>query len=56
MDTNKTARVVTSVTVTVMLVLIALMLITMFSSCAPKYGCGHGHPKESWGKLMRRIN
>ena len=34
-----------------------LLLVFMMSSCAGnKYGCGHGHPKQSWKKLVNRIN
>ena len=32
------------------------MLIYTLTSCAPKYGCGHGAPKQSWNKMVRRIN
>jgi hypothetical protein len=36
---------------------IAIMLIIGMSSCGPtKYGCGHGAPRQSWGKMVNRIN
>ena len=35
---------------------IIAMLIYVCSSCSPKYGCGNGAPKQSWNKMVRRIN
>lgn len=35
---------------------IAVAIITIASSCSPKYGCGHGAPKQSWNKMVNRIN
>jgi hypothetical protein len=32
------------------------MLIYAFTSCTPKYGCGNGHKKESWNRMVNRIN
>jgi len=33
------------------------LLIAALSSCSgPKYGCGHGAPKQTWNKMVRRIN
>lgn len=55
-EEKNTARVVLSITITMLLVLIAITLLSLFSSCAPKYGCGHGAPKQSWDKMVRRIN
>lgn len=32
------------------------MIIYAFTSCTPKYGCGHGHPRQSWNRMVNRIN
>ena len=32
------------------------MLVYTFTSCAPKYGCGRGAPRQSWKKMVNRIN
>jgi hypothetical protein len=33
------------------------MLIYGLTSCSgPKYGCGHGHPKQTWNRMVNRIN
>lgn len=40
-----------------LLVFGAVIVILFMSSCSgPKYGCGHGAPKQSWNKMVRRIN
>lgn len=39
-----------------LLIAIAAVVITFASSCSPKYGCGHGAPKQSWNKMVNRIN
>jgi hypothetical protein len=37
-------------------VLTGLVIATLCSCSANKYGCGHGHPKQNWNKMVRRIN
>ena len=37
-------------------VLLGLVIATLCSCSGPKYGCGHGHPKQTWNKMIRRIN
>jgi len=33
------------------------MVLFLMSSCSGnKYGCGHGHPKQTWKKMVRKIN
>jgi hypothetical protein len=32
------------------------IMIYAFTSCTPKYGCGNGHKKQSWDRMVRRIN
>lgn len=39
----------------IIITVVAVVIIGM-SSCAPKYGCGHGAPKQTWNKMVRRIN
>jgi hypothetical protein len=39
-----------------MLLVLGLIAVMALTSCAPKYGCGHGHPRQSWDKLIKRIN
>jgi hypothetical protein len=45
-------------TLIIMMILMLGLLASMFlTSCsANKYGCGHGHPKQSWSKMVKRIN
>jgi len=33
-----------------------LALITLTSCGGSKYGCGNGAPRQSWDKMVRRIN
>ena len=42
----------------IMLLLAAGLIATLLlcSCSANKYGCGHGHPKETWSRMVRRIN
>ena len=41
----------------IMLVLATGLLLATLSSCSgSKYGCGHGAPKQTWNKMVRRIN
>ena len=36
---------------------IAIMLIIGLSSCGgSKYGCGNGAPRQTWSKMVNRIN
>jgi len=36
---------------------IGLIVCCILSSCsANKYGCGHGAPKQTWNKMVKRIN
>jgi len=37
-------------------VLTGLVIATLCSCRAPKFGCGTGAPRETWDKLVRRIN
>ena len=38
-------------------IMIVLLTSFLISSCSGgKYGCGHGHPKQTWNKMVRRIN
>ena len=40
-----------------MMMLVAVIIVVFASSCSgPRYGCGHGHPKQSWNKMVNRIN
>lgn len=34
----------------------SLALFVLTSCGGPKYGCGNGHPRENWNKMVRRIN
>ena len=47
---------IVSIAITALLSIAAILFLLCFTSCAPKYGCGHGAPKQSWGKMVRRIN
>jgi len=33
-----------------------LMMFILSSCGAPKYGCGRGAPKQSWNRMVQRIN
>ena len=35
---------------------VMFILITFTSCGAPKYGCGRGAPKQSWNRMVQRIN
>lgn len=37
-------------------VLLGLVIATLCSCMKPKYGCGRGAPRQSWEKMVRRIN
>jgi len=47
---------ITSIAITALLSIAAILLLLCFTSCAPKYGCGNGAPRQSWNKMVRRIN
>ena len=40
----------------VVIAALVYMLSYAFTSCAPKYGCGNGAPRQSWNKMVKRIN
>jgi hypothetical protein len=34
-----------------------MFILTSLTSCGgSKYGCGNGAPRQSWNKMVRRIN
>lgn len=34
-----------------------MFLLSLLASCgAPKYGCGRGAPRQSWDRMVQRIN
>jgi hypothetical protein len=36
---------------------LGFLVMFILTSCgAPKYGCGRGAPRQSWEKMVRRIN
>ena len=35
---------------------IIFMLLYGMTSCSPRYGCGNGHKKQSWERMVNRIN
>ena len=49
-------KIVEKTLATIVTAALLFMLIYGMTSCAPKYGCGNGHKKESWNKMVRRIN
>ena len=49
-------KIVEKTLATIVTVALIFMLIYGMTSCTPKYGCGHGAPKQSWNKMVRRIN
>jgi hypothetical protein len=34
----------------------SLALFTLTSCGGSKYGCGHGAPRQSWNRMVNRIN
>ena len=38
------------------IVTIGSLIMFVMASCTPKYGCGNGHPKQSWNRMVQRIN
>jgi hypothetical protein len=33
-----------------------LVMVTLSSCSANRYGCGHGNPKMTWNRMVKSIN
>lgn len=48
---------ITSIAITALVSIAAILFLLCFASCStPKYGCGNGHKKQSWNRMVNRIN
>jgi O-antigen/teichoic acid export membrane protein len=55
-DNNNQKRRATPLVILSTLAIVIMLLIGLSSCGGSKYGCGHGAPRQSWNKMVNRIN